>query len=460
MVGRSLVSALARDPRCRGMRVALVLGHAPTVPGPSPSPRVVAISPASESWLKRCGAWNMIEESQRKEFRSMIVADACSPQAKVCLEARGTVVEVDAITEAMSLASKVATGGAQVEWIWNKAMKDLHLPPLRDEERGLGDGLAKVHLESGKILRTRLVVGADGAQSRVRELSGLNMRSFSHGQRAVCCVVTTSRDHNTAWQRFLPSGPIAVLPMKEGNSCIVWSIDADEARQIEKLSDEEFIVRVNEALHSKEFYSDFEGLMGLGNWLSYGRRHTARASDSTSTVRNEKTKPGNTNDSDDQSWSSPAESKDNDVSSDERHEFPKVISLASRPKSFPLRTGQSTRFTLPRLALAGDAAHIMHPLAGQGVNMGFGDTELLLELMVGASEGGEDLGGQRLLKEYARRRRAANLAMSATVEGVKLLFAAQGGLATTARLFGMSMVDSMPFLKKEMVEFASGTKKW
>lgn len=461
LVGRALAAAMARDARCKGMNAALVVGKVPPVPSQTPSQRVVALSPASEAWMERTGAWKKMGDGQKAAFRSMRVADACKPGAQVQLDAEGSVLEVDAITKALHEAAKEASGGAKVDWLWKDEVQNVQLPKAGDLE-GIGNAMATVQLQSGERLRARLVVAADGANSRVRENCGLAMRSYSHGQRAVCCVVNADGVNHSTWQRFLPSGPIAVLPMRDGHSCIVWSIGEEEARILEASSDEEVLARVNEALHTEKFFEPPSGLSRLFGGHRRGSWATEDQSSHCQTRQKEKDSLKVSDNGRTGNDTSTAREKDSSfVHANANHgPFPKVTSMVSRPKSFTLKVGQSTRYTLPRLALAGDAAHVMHPLAGQGVNMGFGDVELLLDLMVKAAEGGEDIGGQRLLQEYARRRRAANLAMAATVEGLRLLFAAEGNVMATARLFGMSTLDSMPFLKEQMIRFASGSAKW
>lgn len=461
LVGRALAASMAREARCKGMQAALVVGKVPPLPTATPSQRVVALSPASEAWLKRTGAWKKMDVEQRPAFQSMRVADACKPGAQVQLDAKGCVIEVDAITKALHEAAKDAQGGAKVDWLWRDEVRSVQLPNT-DSLENAGDAMATVHLESGERLRTRLVVAADGANSKVREICGLTMRSYSHAQRAVCCVVNAEGVHHSTWQRFLPSGPIAVLPMRDGYSCIVWSIGEDEARSLEASSDEEVLARINEALHTEKFYDPPSQLSRLMGKRCRGERakEGSKFQSETTQGKKEESRKSDSEAAGSGTVPTPEENSSFADENEKRGAFPWATSIVSRPKSFPLKVGQSTRFTLPRLALTGDAAHVMHPLAGQGANMGFGDVELLLDLMVKAGEGGEDIGGQRLLQEYARRRRAANLAMTATVEGLKALFAANGNVMATARLFGMSALDSMPFLKEQMVRFASRSAKW
>ena len=461
LVGRALAAAMAREARCKGMQAALVVGKVPPMPTATPSQRVVALSPASEAWIRRTGAWKKMGVEQRPAFQSMRVADACKPGAQVQLDAKGCVIEVDMITKALQEAAKDAQGGAKVDWIWKDEVRSVQLPKNGGVENA-GDAMATVHLDSGERLRARLVVAADGANSRVREMCGLTLRSYSHGQRAVCCVVNAQGVHHSTWQRFLPSGPIAVLPMRDGYSCIVWSIGEEEASNLEASTDEEVLARVNEALHTEKFYeppSQFLRLLGK-QWRGKRPKEGGEVHSKTNQGEKDDSIKSNCESAGSGVNGSPEEDSNFTHENEKRGAFPWATSLVSRPKSFPLKVGQSTRYTLPRLALAGDAAHVMHPLAGQGVNMGFGDVELLLDLMVKAGEGGEDIGGQRLLQEYAHRRRAANIAMTATVEGLKALFAANGNVMATARLFGMSALDSMPFLKEQMVRFASRSAKW
>src|SRR6185436_1319023 len=190
-------------------------------------------------------------------------------------------------------------------------------------------------LRSGtRELSARLVVGADGARSRVRELAGLAARRTDYGQIAIVAMVHTARPHQrTAWQRFLGDGTLAFLPLGDGSSSIVWSVLAARGEKLLAASREEF---------ERELERDFDGALG--------------------TVR-----------------------------------------LASERVKFPLWRLSAEHYVSARVALVGDAAHVVHPLAGQGANLGLLDAAALADVL--SETGGEDPGAERILRRYERWRR-------------------------------------------------------
>jgi len=232
-----------------------------------------------------------------------------------------------------------------------------------------------------------LLVGADGAASPCRRFMGIQTRGWSYGQRAVVSTIRTEGPHRqTAYQRFLPGGPIALLPLADGRCSIVWSNPEAEAERILQMDPAGFAAAVTEA----------SGRV-LGEVLaSHGRA------------------------------------------------------------AFPLRAQYASRYTLPRFALVGDAAHTVHPLAGQGVNLGFLDAAALAETLVAAAEGGEDVGDLRVLRRYERWRKGENLAMLAAVDGLGRVFGMSAAPLAALRRLGLAAMERMPAAREFFIRRAMG----
>jgi len=246
---------------------------------------------------------------------------------------------------------------------------------------------ARVVLGDGRSVTTALVIGADGGQSRTRELCGIGRAGWAYGQTAVVAHLRTGRPHaHTAWQRFLPDGPIAFLPLRDGRVSLVWTTLPAAAAALIAADPADFSRQVTEA-------SD----RVLGD-----------------------------------------------------------VVLASGRAGFPLALWHAREYTRPRVALVGDAAHTIHPLAGQGVNLGLLDAASLVEVLGEAAESGGDPAGTRALRRYARWRRAENALMLGTTDTINRLFGERGVGVAAARRLGLALVSAQPALRRALVRRALG----
>ncbi|KAL6752551.1 hypothetical protein V8C86DRAFT_585190 [Haematococcus lacustris] len=299
---------------------------------------------------------------------------------------------------------------------------------------GLGgndsQGLVTLTLQCGRVLRSRLVVAADGASSQVRQLAGLRTWGVDYQQRGLVATVRCAGElgcQETAWQRFLPTGPLALLPVRGGLANVVWSTTPDMARQLERLEPEAFASVVNKALNNSPAAPESSALHpAYLAWAVLGR--AARAA---------------------QRLASPAA----------RYVPPPLLQgwLGQPPRSFPLHLRQAGRYVAPRLALIGDAAHAVHPLAGQGVNLGLADAWQLSQALARARQVGQDPGDAVLLEEeYDAPRRRASLAMTASLDGLRQTFAMQSAPFAAARNLGLGLLNAAGPLKTAIMKYASG----
>jgi 2-octaprenylphenol hydroxylase len=259
---------------------------------------------------------------------------------------------------------------------------------LEGEVASLTQERAAVALGSGQqTLRARLVVGADGSSSRVRELAGLAATRADYGQTALVAMVSTARPHqHTAWQRFLGEGTLAFLPLKDGRSSIVWSLPTVRAERLLTIAPEAF---------ERELEQDFDGALGK-------------------------------------------------------------VQLASERLKFPLWKLNAEHYATARLALVGDAAHVVHPLAGQGANLGLLDAAALADVLSEGLAQGEDPGADRILRRYERWRRSENDLMSSAIDAFDRLLARGGGRVATLAQRGMPWVNRSIAVKRLFIERAMG----
>lgn len=346
--------------------------------------RVSAISPASQRILSRLGAWERIPVEYRGTYTRMCVWDA---------EGTGEIHFDAADMGATSLGDIVENR------LITEALHDV----LRERDVEVRDGIAatgwrvdgdrsELTLADGSLIRANLVVAADGARSPLRQWAGLPVREWDYGQQAIVATVRTEHSHSfTAWQRFTPTGPLAFLPLADGQGdshflSIVWSQDTLEAERLMALDDVAFRQALGEA---------FEHRLG-------------------------------------------------------------AIEAVSQRQAFPLRQCHAKTYVRPGLALVGDAAHSIHPLAGQGVNLGFADADVLAQEVARAVQRRQSPGEMTVLQRYQRRRRGENLAMMAAMEGFKQLFARDELLPRWLRNTGMRWLDGQGALKRRIASQAMG----
>lgn len=349
-------------------------------------PRVSAISVASQRLLEQLGAWQRTTQTRHCPYTAMDVWDGEAigrirfDADELGVPALGTIVENRHIVRGLFEAVK----DSDVSCFDGQPVKTIRRQ----------DGQWVVSLPDGCDLLTSLVVGADGAHSRVRHWAGLPTREWDYDQEAVVCTVRTERSHqHTAWQRFTSSGPLAFLPLQadgeepDAHFCsIVWSQDTDEARRLLDLDERAFMMELTRSLEGR-----------LGQVLSVSRRF-----------------------------------------------------------SFPLRQRHSKQYVCDGLALVGDAAHTIHPLAGQGANLGYGDVAALLSELETAFHRRQRPGELMLLRRYQRRRKGENMAMMAAMEGFKQLFARDELPLRWLRSTGMRWLDRATPLKNRVASEAMG----
>ena len=379
MVGATLASLLSRS----GFSVALVEAF-------EPSPfdgddevglRVSAISPGSAAVLEQAGAWKLISQQRVRPYRRMQVEDGVELDPLLFdapaynMERLGTIVE-NALVQ-WSLWQVVSSGG----------LVDIYCPEQLDSIEFSASN-NRVLLKSGKAITASLVVGADGAASGVRKAIGIRQDHYAYNQSGLVAVVGKQKPNpGVAWQRFMPGGPLAFLPLEDGRSSIVWTRPTAEAKRLMALETDEFISELD---------------IASSGWLG------------------------------------------------------RVESCGPRA-SFPLSMRLSEYYASQRTVLMGDAAHVVHPLAGQGVNLGFADAAGLVESLIRVRLSGGDIGSDTVLKGYDRFRRSESEAMAFGMHALRSIFNIEG--LSPARRVGLALVKRSWTIKDVFIQRAAGTGK-
>ena len=378
IVGLTLANALATS----GLQVAVIDAQPPgdIRPEDDYELRVSAISRASQQVFTNLGAWSGMQARRISPFQHMHVWDATGAgmihfdAAELGVDALGHIIE-NRVLQAALLEQLQQQDN--LHWLCPVSVTEIDYQPLQ----------SRIRLDDGRTLQARLLVGADGASSRVREAAGIELEKAPYHQKGVVCVVKSAKHHqDTAWQRFLPTGPLAFLPLPDGRCSIVWSATDEEADRLLALSEADFCRELGEA---------FEYTLG------------------------------------------------------------EVISVGPRA-AFPLIRRHAEAYVKPGLALVGDAAHTIHPLAGQGANLGILDAASLAQVLSAAHRCKQDFAAQETLRKFERWRRGDNLLMMYSMSGFKNLFSNEQPALSFVRNLGLSVVNQLGPVKHKFMRHAMG----
>ncbi|CAK7242998.1 MAG: Putative ubiquinone biosynthesis monooxygenase [Sporothrix thermara] len=455
--GLSLLTALRANPVTAGLRLALVeaqdldrtRSYAPT-PDQFAN-RCSSLTPASARFLDRIGAWPHLHRDRVQGYQAMKVWDGVSgasinfdwPPGMVQSADTGStiayMVENNNLTAGL-LRRLEELGGVDV---FDKTRVDSIVfgadgADGKDSSSGAaGEGpnfsqWPAVQLagpSSGKTLLARLLVGADGANSPVRSFADIPARGWDYERHGVVATMlleegagSLSGDaYKTAYQRFLPTGPVALLPLPGRFATLVWSTTPERAAVLKSLAPADFVAMVNAAFRLRPV--DLTFLHGMSEG------HLGEVQ-----------------------WRLSSEDGAGDMAPS-----PLVGVQPGSVASFPLKLRHADTYIGERVALVGDAAHTVHPLAGQGLNQGQGDVESLSKTIAYAVQHGQDLGVRTSLESYPAERYAANHVLMGVCDKLHKVYAVESGPLVPLRSLGLQAVDAMRPLKNFLMSQAAGS---
>ncbi len=341
--------------------------------------RVSAITRASQTIFHNLGAWELMRGLRVSPYREMYVWDDNGSihfdSAYVGESELGYIVENTVIQQVLRQQVERANN---IDLIYGCILHSIDV-----SKHGV-----TLQTDDNHILQSRLVIGADGVHSWLRQQCGVEQRQWSYQQTAIIATINTEKPHQlTAWQRFMPDGPLALLPLADSHDCsIVWSAATARANELLSLSDTQFADAVANACEHR-----------LGE-----------------------------------------------------------INIVSSRQSFPLTMRHSKQYVLPNIAFIGDAAHSLHPLAGQGANLGILDAACLAQTLQQAHRKGRDIASLATLQRYARWRRGHNWEMILAMEGFKRLFSNDVPWIKRLRNRGLTMTNRLPLVKQAIIRRAMG----
>jgi len=378
MVGGALACALA----LQGFSVALVEQRAPDADWARDEvdQRVSALTRASQRILESLGVWNRMSQMRVSPYRTMRVWDATGSGS----------IEFDAAEIGEPDLGHIVENRVTQLALWERLGEiggvNRHCPD-RVQRLELGGEKPWLELSSGRRIEADLIVAADGANSAVRVLAGIACSGWSYDQHAIVATVRPEKHHGEiARQRFMPTGPLAFLPIDGGSCSIVWSTSPAHA---------DFLMALDAPGFCRELEIASQRDLGRIDWV--GSRGV-----------------------------------------------------------FPLSLRHADRYVSEGVVLIGDAAHGIHPLAGQGVNLGFLDAAVLADVLQNARACGRSLGGLATLRRYERARKGNNLEMLALMDLFKRVFSNQNQALSILRNFGLNLADASGPLKRNLVRRAMG----
>lgn len=389
MVGLSLAAALAEA----GVDTAIVERFPPPLQWPKDSfdSRVSAIHLATQRFLKNIHIWNLLDPQSFSPIERMHVWD----------DVGGGIIDFECEGAGVERLGYIIENREILRVLWQhlSGNKNISFYPMQNpQELKIFDDHVELKVEDEKtrstqLLSAALIVGADGSNSWVREQMQIQVKERPYLHQAFTAVVATEKPHAyTAYQNFLASGPLALLPLANPHHvAMVWSVTQEKANYLETLPQEDFNQELTRSIQN-----------------NLGQNHLGK------------------------------------------------LSLISELKKIPLTMRHAQSYVQERIALVGDAAHTIHPLAGQGVNLGFMDVACLAQSLLESRQKNQDLGNRRALRRYERWRKADNLIMLASMQLFQEVFSSQKPLVVKARSYGLNFTNQVKFIKNCFVRYAMG----
>ncbi len=376
VVGAACALALANE----GLQVALVEGREPSAWSPQrPDLRVFAFAADNAALFESLGVWESVRQAKVRAYRRMCVWDAGG----------GGDLTFDADSLGRRELGWIVENGLLVDRLWAAlpgAGVQLYCPARVESMEQDGKGV-RLRLDDGRRIEAAIAIAADGGESTLRTLAGLEVSRHDYGQRGVVGYIDSALpNQDTAWQRFLATGPLAVLPYDTHRSSIVWTLPDAEAERVLALDDDSF---------NRELTNAFAGRLG-------------------------------------------------------------ELRAVSPRAAFPLRRQLAKAYVAGRVLTLGDAAHVVHPLAGQGVNLGLRDVAGLRDMVREARQRRQDWTAPHRLQRWARARRSDNTVAAYGFDAINKVFSNDELHLTLARGALLGLAGRMPPLLSLFWKRASG----
>ncbi|RMJ25000.1 Ubiquinone biosynthesis [Aspergillus sp. HF37] len=462
--GLGLLAALRASPATSNLKVALIetqdlrKARSWSLAPPQFSNRVSSLTPSTESFLQRIGAWEHLDAGRTQKYQEMKVWDGetgsrisfdWSMETSPFEDPRTVATMTENANIVRALLSRIAASGDEGVSIFSNTTvssiengvdhpdgPDLSAWPVLNVLPTTG----ATESQTPSRIAARLLVGADGINSPVRSFANIATDGWDYNRHGVVATLALSdadpapfpAGMRTAYQRFLPSlgGPIALLPLPDNHATLVWSTTVENAAYLKSLPPRAFLAMVNAAFRLS--MADLKYMVGME------RPSPATESEQYSHE-------------DELAWRL--------QHTPQPPQVPPTVTAVQEGSvaSFPLRFRHASEYISPRVALVGDAAHVIHPLAGQGLNLGLGDVASLSATIEYAVGHGMDIGDLLSLERYPAERYLVNAKIGGACDVLHKLYNVSGqGPVAWARGLGLDAVDRLPFVKGFLMRNAEG----
>lgn len=446
--GLSILAALKNSPKTRHLQCTLVEGlslESVRKFGEDPpenfTNRVVSLTPKSVEFMQtKSGSWPYIHEDRVRFYDNMVAYDSQDSDARIHFDAgsvfddNGDLAVIAAMSEVVNIQSSLL---GKIEAL-NEELPDEETATIIDHakvvdiktEASSGLDWPVVTLDSGDSFQTRLLIGADGQNSPVRKFAQIESRGWAYDRFGVVGTIKLQfEDYRAiAWQRFLTTGPLAILPMPDDNATFVWSSTPELAEILMKADDEIFPHLLNAAM-------------------------TLEETDLNYIYKVLQINPADTLVIDDIEWRM---SKILEEDLEDKFPMPVAEILPGSRARFPLKYLQADTYSAPRVALVGDAAHTVHPLAGQGLNMGQTDVAALVDALEQGLDRGLDIGSTLVLENYNATAWPNNHMLMGICDKLHKIFSTDFGPLVMLRGIGLKSLNLVDAVKDLMIRAISG----
>ncbi|KAN0015842.1 hypothetical protein ACTFIU_005789 [Dictyostelium citrinum] len=433
LVGSSMACSIGNNNTTKHLKVALIESSKiqsveQSISNPIPEIRTISFNNQTIELFKSINVWDTIKSTKRiNPFNQVRVWDTSGFEGihfkdKDLINndndnnnnnAMGYIIENNIVTSSLLSKVKEFENIELFEQTTVKCINDYNEETIRTTSI-----LPSVTLSNDQQLHGKLIIGADGGNSILKKQLQVPSMGRVYNQKAVVCTLKLggTKENNTLFQRFLLTGPIALLPLANGYANIIWSTNLMHAQYLLELDDESFLQQVKDSFLKSPSTSNssfFEIASDLFNLNPKG------------------------------------------LSGNEIY-LPPIESLVSKRASFPLRIDHTFNYTLPRICFIGDASHLVHPMAGQGVNLGMADVKTLSKIIEQSVQSGYDIGDSMMLKRFEEVRKPENLKMLLSIDTLFNLFTNNSIFVTGLRNFGMSLLNNISPLKDLIIGVSKG----
>ena len=383
-------------------------------------------------FLSNIGVWPLVDQARVQPYQHMYVWDGLDSTSAISFSSSSPPVATMTENPNLQRALVQRLANLQPFSVSDSTKVNLIEPgPSHSPSATLDlSSYPSITLSSGKKILARLLVGADGLNSPVRDFAGIPSRGWDYQRHGVVATMRYKESSinegngrtRTTFQRFLPSGPIALLALPGDLATLVWTTTPEKAAKLKNLSSHDFVAMVNAAFRLDTVDLDYMNALDEGQVEELNWRSTV-----TGVNRGE-------------------------------IRFPRTVESVQEGSvaSFPLRYRQADSYTSSRIALIGDAAHAVHPLAGQGLNMGLADVQSLAKTIEQTIRCGGDIGDEMYLEKYNGEMWMQNNRMLGVTDKLHKLYSVGSGPLVGIRSLGLKMVDQMGPLKGWLMKQAGG----